>query len=302
MKIDYNIFWVEDKIDSKPFERLVRRIEEFLVEQFFNVKIVVAEDFNEFREKYEQSQEFDLVVTDFNLTEGNGRDVINYVRTTKNNLTEIFFYSANDKVSSVELENSSRISFYRLDNHNLYRDLQGKLEEVISLTISKFQHIVAMRGMIMHETSTLDLQMATIVKKQITNPDLEEKLAPILDKIFDNILKNTEEKYNKAKSKKLKILLADNVLFNSSQKIFALGAILDVIGIENFAKEYEKEIILIRNQFAHAELIKNKKGKEYFKMKGEEVYFDEDLCRKIRKDIIKHKANLDNLNHKLGMN
>lgn len=302
MKIDYNIIWVEDKIDSKAFKRLIKRIKTFLTQQFFNVNIVTAEDFDEFKENFEQHSEFDLVITDLNLNEGKGSDVINFVRKAKNDLTEIFFYSANDEVSDVELENSSRISFYRLDNHNLYRTLQTKLEELISLTISKFQHIVSMRGMIMHETSSLDLQMSTIVKSQIKNPDLKEKLSPTLNKIFESILKNAEEKFNKAKSRKLKDILRDNVLFNSSQKVFALGAILDVIGIDNFAKEYEEEIILIRNQFAHAELIKSKEGKEFFRIKGEEVYFDADFCRKIRKDIIKHKTNLDKLSDKLGLN
>ena len=39
----------------------------------------------------------------------------------------------------------------------------------------------------------------------------------------------------------------------------------------------------------------NAEGKEVFKVRGEELVFDDELCRKIRTDINKHKANLDRL-------
>jgi CheY-like chemotaxis protein len=174
MKIDYKIIWVEDKIDSRSFVRLVNKIKGFLTEQFFNVQIDVAEDFNEFKEKFEQRDEFDLVITDLNLIDSKGSDVIDFIRKDKHILTEIFFYSANNEVSNVQLENSSRITFFRLDDHSFYKSLQTKLEEVISLTISKFQHIVAMRGMIMHETSSLDEIIGNILNKIILKGNKDE--------------------------------------------------------------------------------------------------------------------------------
>jgi len=299
MKIDYNIIWVDDKIDTKPFQGVVKKITSFLSDQFFNVTILEAEDLEEFKEKYNQEIEFDLVITDLNLNNSKGNDVIDFVRLEKNVLTEVFFYSANNEVNNTGLENSSRITFFKLDDHNSYNSLQNKLEEVISLTIAKFQHIIAMRGMIMHETSSLDLQMDRIVKEQIKNPNLKEALAPALVDIFNNIIENANEKSKKANSKNLKYILRDNVLFNASQKVFALGAILDVIGEENFASEYSDEIILIRNQFAHSELQIDESGNEYFKLKGEDICFDTDFCKKIRENIIKHKSNLDRLNKNL---
>jgi len=296
MKIDYNIIWVDDKIDTRPFKGVIKKIDEFLSEQFFNVTIVTAEDFEEFKEKYNEDIDYDLVITDLNLNNSKGNDVIDFVRLEKNILTEVFFYSANSEVNNTGLANSSRITFFRLDDHNSYNSLQNKLEEVISLTIAKFQHIVAMRGMIMHETSSLDLQMEYIVKTQLKNPDLKDSIDPLLNNIFDSIFANAEEKYNKAKKRKAKDILRDNILFNSSQKIYALGEILNIMKEDNFSESYSEEIILIRNQFAHSELIKDDNGNEFFKVKGKEIYFDKDLCKIIRKNIIKHKGNLEKLN------
>ena len=162
-----------------------------------------------------------------------------------------------------------------------------------------FQHIVAMRGMIMQETSSLDLKMENIVKLQLKNPELSKSISPVLENIFDNILANASEKFKKANARKVKDILRDNVLFNSSQKIFALGEILNILEEENFSEDYKKEIILIRNQFAHAELMRNESGKEYFKVKNKEVYFDKDLCREIRKNINKHALNISNIENKI---
>lgn len=299
MKLDYKIIWVEDKIDTKPFIALRQNINEHLVNEFFNVHIETAEDFDEFKEKYEASKTFDLIITDLNLNESHGSQVIDFVRDVKHIMTEIFFYSANSELSATKLVNSSRITFHQMDEASAYRELGASIMDLINLTISKFQNIVAMRGMIMQETSSLDLKMDNIVKTQLKNPTLSEEIKPVVENIFNNIFANAEEKYKKAKARKSKEILRDNILFNSSQKIYALGEILKILKEENFSGDYSKEIILIRNQFAHAELKINEDGKEYFKVKGEEVYFDEKLCREIRKNIIKHLNNISKLEVKL---
>ena len=152
----------------------------------------------------------------------------------------------------------------------------------------------------MQETSSLDLKMENIVRSQLKNPNLAESIKPVLDNIFDSILANAKEKYDKATDRKTKIILKDNVLFNSSQKIIALGEVLKIMKEEDFSKAYTDEIILIRNQFAHSELMKGDDGKEYFKVKNEEVYFDKDLCRNIRKDIIKHALNISKIEELLN--
>lgn len=298
MKIDYNICWVEDKIDSKPFISLTQSIRNHLENEFFNVNIKTAEDFEDFRNIYETYDSFDLIITDLNLNESHGSQVINFVRDIKHIMTEIFFYSANSQLSDINLINSNRITFYQMDDASSYRELGTSIIDLIDLTILKFQNIIAMRGMIMHETSSLDLRMATIVRSQLSNPKLKDKLEPALNKITENILANASEKFKKANSRKVKDIFKDNVLFNSSQKIFALGEILKILNENNFSEDYFNEIISIRNQFAHSELQKDKSGYEYFKVKDQEIKFDGNFCKKIRKNIKKHSDNISNIENK----
>lgn len=302
MKIDYNIIWVDDKIDTRPFKGVIKKIEGFLSEQFFNVTIVIAEDFDGFKERYNQNIDYDLVITDLNLNDSKGNDVIDFVRLEKNVLTEVFFYSANSEVNNTGLANSSRITFFRLDDHNLYNSLQTKLEEVISLTIAKFQHIVAMRGMIMHETSSLDAQMLEIIKKTIK----EEKIdfSELSIQIFDSILELFKSKMKfveeDCKSKNnFNRLTKDTFVYSSKYMIDTLSQIIRELKVSDFSKDYQDEIITTRNKFAHAVLERNEEGREFFRYKAEGITFDEELCKKIRKNIIKHSNNLDELQAKL---
>jgi hypothetical protein len=303
MKLNYNIIWIEDKFteerEGRAFKAIKNDIESFLKDEFFNIdSIEIAGDFEQFKEIFDTQKEYDLIITDLSLNNGTtGKQVIDFVRNTKHNLTEILFYSANKGLKETELINNSRISYFNLTGD--YKDLQTEIKSLISLTIRKFQHIVTMRGMIMQETSSLDVVMNRLVKNYIKDSKNKDNAAKILPPILLEIQKNAKEKCDKAFSNKPNIILKDNVLFSASQKIFALGKILEILDQKDFSEDYNKEIIWFRNQFAHAEIFVNEEGKEYFKIKIEgidqELFFDEKLCRKIRKSIIKHKENLDNL-------
>lgn len=300
MKLDYNILWVDDRIKERPFQRILSETKGFLLDQYFNCNIIEAEDFKEFVEIFSEKKEFDIIITDYSLNEGTfGNQVINFIRDSQHNFTEIFFYSANENVKDIKLFSNNRITFFQLTGGD-YKELENEILEVINQTIKKFQNIIAMRGMIMHETSSLDLKMEEIVRKQLNNPNLEVHIKPLLDTIFDNIFANAKEKYEKARSRKVKDILRDNVLFNASQKIYALGAILEIMNEENFAPNYNDEVILIRNQFAHSELKTDEYGKEYFKVKGQEIYFDKELCKKIRRDLNDYIKKISAIENKIN--
>jgi hypothetical protein len=88
-----------------------------------------------------------------------------------------------------------RISFLEtIVNHEA--EVVEKTKKLIDLTIKKFQDIVVMRGMIMHETSSLDMQKVEILKKYIKSKNsLETK--GLKDKILKEIKSFVDEKCNK---------------------------------------------------------------------------------------------------------
>lgn len=296
MKLNYKIIWVEDKINDRPFQSLISAIKKFLESKFFDVHFETAEDFDEFKSKFNENGTFDLVITDYSLNDSHGNEVIDFIRMDKNVLTEVFFYSANAALRNIPLANSSRISFYTLEGAGYHNRLLSKIEELIALTISKFEHIVSMRGMIMHETSSLDLQMLDIITKSLDNPKVNfDELAVF---IYDDLTILFQTKTDLIKecreNSKFKKLTKDNFVFSADYKIRTLGQILNNLNIDDYSGEYKEEINSLRNKFAHSVLLHDDAtGRDYFSYKEEGITFDEDLCKKIRKNIIKHKKNFD---------
>jgi hypothetical protein len=159
-----------------------------------------------------------------------------------------------------------------------------------------------MRGMIMHETSSLDIQKVEILEKYINSKNsLETK--GLKDEILREIKLFVDEKCNKyqdfdAKDDGLRQIIKDNVLFSPVRRIKALSWVLKEAELSDFSEKYKEEIITPRNQFAHAKLIEDG-GRKYFQKSDGNIEFDDEYCRELRKNIIKHKKNLDKLQCKL---
>jgi CheY-like chemotaxis protein len=290
MKLDYKIVWVEDKIDSKPFIALVKTISNYLENEFFNVTIETAEDVDEFKEKFAIHDKFDLIITDLNLNESHGDEVIDYIRDEKHIMTEVFFYSANSELKEKPLLNNNRITFYQLDTQNVYKALEKEIIELIDLTISKFQHIVSMRGMIMHETSDLDVQIQELLSQIISVGD------------SDNIIATIKKKYIKSNDGFNKKMIGLDDLneilmrIGANHRLRALNRNIDFPEIKKHLETYKEDIIDVRNQFAHAVL--DEESQLFVTHNG--LKFNSESCRKIRGDIQKHMKNLESLIEKLS--
>ncbi|MEY2792437.1 MAG: hypothetical protein RJA76_429 [Bacteroidota bacterium] len=286
MKLDYNILWVDDRIEERPFQRILESTKEYLINENFNCQIISAKEYNEFIERYKSQNEFDLIITDYTLNNGTlGNQVIDYVRDNEHNNTEVFFYSAQTDINDIKLFSNSRITFFQLTEGD-YKELEHEIFDVIHQTIKKFQHIIAMRGMIMNETSSLDIEFTEILENIITSDE--------------NALKKIRDRYKKFNSDNIE--KADDLLLN--ELLYKIGASHRWKGLkENIAKDdfhqilldYEKDIIITRNKFAHAILQEDETGRKYFKDKQDGIDFNDDACKIIRQNILKHKSNLTNL-------
>jgi CheY-like chemotaxis protein len=300
MKIDYKILWLDDKMNEILDEEYPNEIRTFLINQGFEPSIVPVKNEKEFFEALDDS--FDLILTDYHLNETtsntrNGDAIIEEVRN-KSIFTEIMFYSAQGDLA--DTVKKDRITFFdtgRIIGNIHYDKIVKKAISLIALTIKKFQHVVVMRGMIMNETSSLDMQMLEIIKLALKSEEINfDELAP---KIYDelNELYNSKNEFvNKCrKDSKFLTLTKDNFVFSAEYKIKTLREILGNLDIADFSEEYKEEINSMRNKFAHAILLKDEKtGREYFQHGESGLTFDEDLCKRIRTDIVKHRKNFDN--------
>lgn len=298
MKLTYKILWLDDKIEELFIEdEYAQELKDHLSSHGFIPSIDMVSTEDAFFEKLDSS--YDLIMTDFNLKEKEGqtRDGDLIVKAIRDNsiFTEILFYSARGEVKDTyKLDRISFVETSKMTDPHQEALIKSAIR-LIDLTIKKFQHIVVMRGMIMHETSTLDETALEILESYIRKFKDEE----LNNFIFDSIISFHAEKHKKSSKYKEKgnidKVISDPLLLSSAQRANAIGELLNKKELENFIDDFKKEIINIRNQFAHAVLDIDENGREFFRNKSEGVTFDDELCKSIRLNINKHKINLDGL-------
>ncbi len=299
MKLDYKILWLDDHIGAFIEDEHIADIEQYISDQGFVAEINTEDNPKDFFNALDDT--YDLILTDYHMDDLNGDEVVKKIRE-ESIFTEILFYTAEANLK--DTQKLDRISFLETTiNHE--EEVVGKTKELINLTIKKFQDIVVMRGMIMHETSDLDMQKVDILKGYVKSKQSQE-IEGLENKVFQEIQSFLDEKCRKyqgysTKENGLKRIIKDNVLFSSARKIEALSWILQEVGLSDFSKKYQDEIITPRNDFAHAKLIEEQ-GRKYFKKGGGDgdIEFDDQYCKQLRTNILKHRQNLDKLQDKLN--
>lgn len=295
MKITYKILWLDDKIEEFIEDELIQELEDFLKSEGFEPNIVTVDNSTEFFQKLDGS--YDLVMTDYHMDQMNGDKVVEKMRTSEL-LTEVLFYTARAELAASS--KLSRVTFLetrsKTDPHQQVVFEEAK--KLIQMTIRLFQHIVAMRGMIMHETCSLDSVMHTTLKEFIKNANNSEQVEAIAEEVLGEAEAHFESKLADIKkwreNRNLNQASKDNFVFSSSYKITTMSRILQSLDREDFSEDYNREIIAIRNKFAHAILEQDGSGRQYFRSGG--LTFNEDLCKQIRMNISKHDQNLKKLN------
>lgn len=294
MKIEYNILWLDDAKQEIEEGEYHLELLDFVKSLNFLPNIALVRTEKEFFEILNQKQ-WDLIMTDYNLDEisenpEKGDEVIEKVRE-KDVLTEILFYTKKDDENrKVGFNRITFIDTSKMSGTIHNEKVVSKAKELIDLTVRKFQNIVAMRGMIMHETSSLDVEFTEILEKFITgNEDAINKIKERFKKFNSDNIGETDK-------------LPLNDLLNkigASHRWKGLKENIEKDNLYNTLLDYENDIITIRNKFAHAVLAEDESGRKYFRNKKDGLDFNEDFCKKIREDIIKHKINLESLRQKL---
>jgi CheY-like chemotaxis protein len=288
MKLEYKILWLDDEIQAFIDDEYIEELESYISSKGFIPNIQTVKKASELYKQIDDS--YDLILTDYHMREENGDKVISKIRKQYAVFTEILFYTA--KANLTDAEKIDRVSFLETKSakNEHYQKVLDKIKTLVDLTVRKFEHIVSMRGMIMQETSTLDVEMKEILKQQIESAQQSDELISVIKAKYIE----TNEKFND-EINAIKDFEAISLKIGASHRWRALKRNLPKGEIKTILNDYENEIISIRNKFAHAVLEVGENGRAFFKNKKDGLDFNDEFCKKIRENIIKHKTNLDNL-------
>ncbi len=299
MKLEYKILWIDNDLQSYIDNGSVSSIEEFLLEKGFEP--VIEKVFDEANlDKFITKHEYDLIISDYNLNNTTGDEVIKQIREDKQLDTEILFYTAQNSYMNNEQVIKNLAFKERLTFKVGRNGLLEKIEKVIALTLKKLLELNATRGLITAATSDLDVEIEEIVMQLVkklnkSEDDLTQIVTKKVYKPLQKKLDNFWEKYDNFQSYFPKIdAIKKWEIFRDLLKPLKNQNEIKTFLDDN--KTYQEQVIGIRNKFAHAKAIDDSgtlklKGQ----IEGQDFEFTEEKCVEIRKNLIFHKQNIEKL-------
>ncbi len=297
MKLNYYVLWVED--DDSWFKTTSELFSETIIDYGFNPIIERKKNLEGVINQIVASglKKFDIFLIDFKLrNSADGDSIIDHVRNS-DIFTDIIFYSS-DKQSIVD---SIKEHLFEGVYHSDRKELEDKFEKVFKTTIKKIEEINSMRGLIVGETSELDALIEEHLSTYIQSPFINEFDC---DKFVKTEIFESSEK----RTQKLKQIYDEEGItavfksFDAIKKWKLLRGILKknldknkyIAEFIELNKNYNTEVIDIRNKFAHAHVLVLENGTEVLKSQfGDDHFeFDENEFKKIRENLINHRNSL----------
>ena len=324
MNLAYNILWFEDS--EEWIDSMQEKVEDFFFDFGFLFILDIQKNANNLDNLMKQinshEKDIDIILMDYNLLNNDkGSTLIKRIRS-KEIFTEIIFYSEKTKVrKKFKDECIEGIYFSERDT------LLLRLKQIIPHTIKKVIDLTNMRGIVMSETSLLDIDLNNLILAILEYIDKKDscKRQLLIDKVFQkrlehaHTIKEIEHKIKKIAKKdttifKLNTTEREEYIINiiqllekveSSDRYQFVNKLmkepvckdLSITKKHTVFKIYDKEIINKRNILAHVkeDIIDGKKILKSSFKGYEEFIFSFDDFKLIRQDLIKHKENISEM-------
>ena len=324
MDTNFRIIWFED-IDEW-FNTLSRRVIRYIKNKNFKVDIKRIKKADEFIIDNMEIQSYDLMIIDYELEkadDGNvtsvihGSDIISEIRQGKF-VNDILFYSSHgyDIISKVMRDSNLQGVFIADRNNDEFVEM---VQRLIDKSIRRVENIINIRGIVMDATSEFDNKIRDLISIMWNNlGDKEEKISSDIKKkiLLDN-KKTAEKLYDKYQTivqENIDDLLQERD-FNAYKQARLLSWCIDANerikihlhkilqnNIDDYAEghtffeRYKEDVIDYRNALAHVKNAPIHNGKCYIgRINEEEIIFDSNLCKRIRKTIIQYNNALDEM-------
>lgn len=317
MNLAYNILWFEN--DEQWVDSITEKLEDFFFDFGFLFNPDIYKDAQNLDTLINQinnhEKDADIILMDYNLLNNDkGNEIIKRIRA-KDIFTEIIFYSEKTKVKE-KFADECIEGIYFSERDTLFL----RLQQIIPHTIKKVVDLTNMRGLVMSETSLLDLELNNLILTILNYLDKKDscKRQLLIDKVFQKRLEHAHNikeiehtidkdtiTFNinfKERDEFIKdiITLLENI--EASDRYTFVNKLIKEpecksLGIQEKHikfKLYFEQVIKKRNVLAHVkEEIKD--GKKILKssFKGyEEFSFSHEDFKQIRQHIIEHKENI----------
>lgn len=312
MDLKYKILWFEDT--DEWYEAVSRRIIKYIDEKNLKVEIRRIKNALDFYISDFDLNDYEVIMVDYKLEDDTyGQQVIKQIRDG-NYVNDVVFYSSNGYQELINVTKEEGLQGVFLAERKNDKFL-AVTKALINKSIRRSENLINIRGIVMDNTSEFDEDMKDIINCAwgLYDTDTQNSLSNYVNaELMENkkeTCKEFTDKFTEVNSSNITDLLNDRE-FTSDMKARLFNKILnldtevseimkkqyfivtnreELEGKIKFKKEYEEDILIYRNKLAHVKKCPNENGEILIgKIAGEEVKFDQALCSKIRRNLIKY--------------
>jgi hypothetical protein len=311
MNINFSILWIDDSNDW--VNSIKPDLEYILIEQQLILKMRYETGENDIGEMI-TSNEYDLILVDYQLANGKRGDrIIEQVRQN-NVLTDIVFYSSDMSKMRTELNETRQLEGIYLSERDDYKFV-NKIDNLVKKAVKRSNDVINLRGIVMDNTSEFDQSMKEIllvVFDKLESTDKEELINYVKKDVLQSSLKGLNKDFLKCIESEnclISSLNSKDYILSSDQKTRILSRVLEKLQADyklktndkefdeaftDFYKKYQSDIIKYRNCLAHARKGEGI-GKDILigKIDGNDIRFNDELCTEMRAKLIKYSKLLD---------
>ena len=291
MNIKFKILWLEDEISWFKMEetQIVRILSEhYLIPQ------IERRDGDDFDIHELTGNDYDLILMDYKLSDGKtGDDIAKSIRHL-NLLTDILFYSSQEKdmLTAIYKQNPPLDGVYFTKrNHTIFTE---KVKKLIDKIVKRSEDIINLRGFVLDNTSDFEVRIKDILnvcwgkfdsnQKQILHNKMIEVLKQKKDKLDCNIKKieASADLFFQANNDPYLLSIKERLdIFKEIETIlYENYKIQDEVFPKKFSKYYMNNLNVYRNQLGHVKM-----GDMTIVVNRTIIPIDQELHRMLRKNI-----------------
>lgn len=288
MNCTFKILWFEDEPTWVNMQTI--RVNQHMSKYCLKT-VIIRKNGDDFILDELCGNEYDLILMDYKLADGNTGDAIISSIREQNILTDILFYSSQFDDMLLAIKNAyPPIDGVYYANRKLEL-FQPKLENLIDKIVRRSEDLINLRGFVMDNTCDFELRIKELLN--IVWQKFTETQKGYLEETVRSAIKHKLERQNNNQKKITQEkpvftpAINDRYFFTHSDRLYILNKVIYVLqndyyfkpkmGHLNFKSKYEEDISQYRNAFGH-----RRSGENTIQIGKETISIDKDLHQKMR--------------------
>lgn len=295
MKSEYKILWFEDQFDevAGDYERVSELVSEYgFVPEIIHRDSITADEIESLSSQLASYNPYDLIIFDYDLGghSENGLSIASHLRSKI--FTDMVFYSGQvPQQLRTKLFENEVDGVFIVHRDTFYDDIEPIIED----HIKKMSDINNMRGVVMSETSKMDLAIRDILIGWSVKAD-DENNTRALDKLKERLTRKLQQKQKKIEqTTSIEEIVGNYILTTFDNVRVSLKELIGEVGEEVLKDGSLLHAIQVeRNTLAHCKCELTEDGKMIIVAKEPKEYnFDE--FKRLRNQILQAHKDIEKL-------